>query len=106
LAERWLGFDDQAPAGGVIKVAEQHRCSVAEDLYELRVELGAAPFPRDGDRCVDSAGPAKDLDAISEIDEPRSNDDFGAFEGVGNKTCAPTTSLSPLENRELGGACR
>ncbi len=71
LAERRLSVDDKVPAGGVVKVAEEHRRPVAEDLYQLRVELGAAPFPRHGHRRFDSAGAAKDLDDIGEVDQPR-----------------------------------
>jgi len=93
LAERRLSVDDQVPAGRVVKAAEQHRRPAAEDLHQLRVELGAAAFPRHGHRRASSSAPAKNLHDVGQVDQARGDDDLGAFEPEGALTVPPFVAL-------------
>ena len=77
-AEGWFDRHHRVPAAHGVELVEQVRRHLAEELDELRVELGPAARPGHGDRGVDASDPVEDLDDVGEVHQPGGHQDLRA----------------------------
>ena len=78
--ERRLGRDHRVPVGGRVEPAREHLGLVAEQLHEVRIELGAAAVAGDRYGGVEASAAVEDLDHVGEVDHPRGHLDVVALQ--------------------------
>jgi hypothetical protein len=81
--ERGLGVDHGVPRDDRVEPVEQGGRLRVDEVADGRIELAAAPFPKERPRALDAADAVRDLDELAELREPRREGDrlAGKFPG-------------------------